>query len=277
MFNNFFNLKINPFFETPNLDFYFESQSHVFSLQNILTSLYHGHGFVTLSGEVGTGKTILSRMLVDLLSKQSDCALILQPVFEDLELLQIINEEFNITTNNSESKTTHLTNLYDFLIENNKKNKMSVLIIDEAQNLTHKALETIRMVSNLEGENKKLIQIIFIGQPELLTNLSLYENRQLAQRISRIIKLLPLKVDEIGPYIFHRIELAGGNNFIRFDQKAIYQIYQWTKGVPRLIHLICLIILEYATESKQRQIDHKIVKECMKMVPFQKNYIAESS
>lgn len=254
MFNSFLNLKANPFAETPDVRFFYEAKPHSAVLKRLVHTLEKGNGFSMLTGEVGSGKTILSRALIQLLEPTTTSALLLFPALEGRELLEAIAEEFGLGVQAFATTKAVVDTLVNFLIQNAKNGKRALLILDEAQNASLRALERIRMLSNFEQDSNKLIHILLVGQPELKNIIHEPECRQINQRISEQLELNSLSQDEIGKYVRHRIELAGGTNFISFESETLQAIYQLSNGLPRLINLQCQLALEFSAETKKRVI-----------------------
>lgn len=264
MFNTFYNLKINPFSETPDLRFFFKSQDHIRAIDQIITAISQGQGFLALRGEVGAGKTLLARMVMNSCASHAESALLLYPRLEGLDLILAINQEFGIAVPTTGGLHAELTRLTEFLIDNARKERRVFLIIDEAHRLSVDALEQIRLLSNIEGESRKLIQIIFIGQPELKALLLDPRIRQLRQRISTEIVLAGLKESEVESYLRHRIEIAGGNNFLRFSSESALALYRATQGNPRLINRLGQRIIAQAEKSGVRLITPEWVQQALK-------------
>ena len=264
-YSKFFNLEINPFGETPDPDFYYNSVQHNRALTQISSAIRSGKGFSLLTGEVGTGKTLLSRLLLTSVSKNDNTALILFPKFTDLELLQAIVDEFEIESPVHELKTikAYLDHLNQFLLASLERGNQSILVIDEAQAMSVEALEMIRLLTNLETKTKKLLQIVLIGQPELLETLKKPELRQLKQRIGSEAKLYGLDAIETERYIKSRIEQVGNGNFVRFDEPAAKVIHTITSGIPRRINQVCEQILGAAETKRVRLIHHNFVNEVL--------------
>ncbi|MBF0484655.1 MAG: AAA family ATPase [Candidatus Omnitrophica bacterium] len=240
MYKEFFHLHESPFSITADPDFYFSSPKHEEAISHMVYGIQHRKGILVISGEIGTGKTTLCRMLLNKLDNNVKTALILNPSFSDLQLLNIILKDLGIT-GKFRNKFDLIEALNNFLMEETRKNHNVVLIVDEAQNLKPKQLEQIRMLSNLETEKEKLLQIILVGQPELNTILNLSELTQLNQRIFVRYHLTPLAKTDISDYIYHRIKIASKQNTkkIIFSTKAIDTIYELSKGTPRLVNILC--------------------------------------
>ncbi len=262
MFSSFFRLKENPFGETPNARFFFRSENHLKALERIVQALKGGKGFFMLTGEVGTGKTILSRTLHHVLTPELNVGIILQPVLTGDGLIEWIADELGApVVEEKEDSKVQLDRLNEWLIKKADEGKQSIIIIDEAQRLGLDSLELVRLLSNLETEDKKLLQIVLVGQPELKNKLNQYQLRQLRQRLSGVAELLPLSLDETHCYIKHRLDVSGGSNFISFDEKAIRWVYQQTNGVPRLVNFCGEIVLQEAERFQCRRIDWKFIKD----------------
>jgi len=257
MFNSFFNLRENPFSDTPDTRFTFHAKNQSEALFKIQTTLDQGLGFTMLTGEVGSGKTHLSRLLVKQIQSQADAALLLFPGLESHDLFGAIAEEFGLEVPPNATLKTLLDQLTDFFIANAAKGRRSVLIVDEAHNVSINALESIRQLSNIEQDAVKLLHIVLVGQPELLERLKAPQARQINQRIGARLELQNFLHNEVPRYVKHRIELAGGTNYVQFSEGACASIFQLSDGLPRLIHLQCRLALEYATQKQIRHIEQK--------------------
>ncbi|MBF0360352.1 MAG: AAA family ATPase [Oligoflexia bacterium] len=265
MYSSFYNFKIDPFSETPDTRFYFKSGSHVEALKKIIGAIVDGKGFIELTGGVGTGKTMLSRYIIKNFENVINFALLLRPQYEDQKIINSIIEEFGLLNNDLYcNDKTDLTKLIHFFLNSVKDGKKNVILIDEAQILTQTALETIRLISNLECETSKLVQIILFGQEELDNKLQSYSLRQLNQRISTRIHLDNLKLDETINYILYRIEIAEGRNYIGFSKKSMEYIHKVSKGIPRLINQYCNAVLKISEKNKIRFIELELVKDILK-------------
>lgn len=239
MYCNFYGFREKPFNITPNPRFLYLSKNHKEAFAHLLYGINSHAGFIALTGEVGTGKTTVLRTLLEQLDDGNHrTAIILNPCLSALELLRHINREFGIAHEGLENGAL-LEELNRFLLQENRAGKTIVLVIDEAQNLTAAVLEQIRLISNLETESDKLIQILLAGQPELNALLARAELRQLAQRITVRYHLRPLDFEDSSNYIRHRLQVAGGGAWIRFSASAVKRIFSFAKGSPRLLNIAC--------------------------------------
>ncbi len=255
MYEEFYGLKEKPFNLTPDSRFFFLSENHRGAFEHLLYGIKEREGFILITGEVGAGKTTLCRALLNKLESHSTVsALILNPMFSGQELLQCILGDFGIQSR-ATTKKELLDELNQFLLSQQAANRNSILIIDEAQNLSLPVLEEIRILSNLETEKEKLLQIILMGQVELKEKLSLPRLRQLNQRISIRYHLEPLGKDEVPRYIHHRLTVAGSSGDIHFTPGALREIYHYSRGIPRLINLASdrALLAGYAEQSREIQ------------------------
>jgi general secretion pathway protein A len=257
VYNNFFGFKERPFQLVPNPAYLFLSRSHEEAIAHLNYALSHGDGFVELTGEVGTGKTTLCRAFLEDLDKDSEVAYIFNPQLNQLELLKTINDEFGISSEADNTKDL-IDTLNVFLMEKKSQKKNAILLIDEAQNLNKEVLEQLRLLSNLETNTSKLLQIILVGQPELQTMLDAYELRQLRQRITLSWYLTPLSRKETKEYIRHRVNLASKKTEDKFTQSAYNLIYKYSGGIPRLINIACDRALLTAFGDNRRKVTGSI-------------------
>lgn len=227
-----------PFNITPDSHFLFPSQRHREAMAAMVYGIEHRKGFIALTGEIGSGKTTICRALLKQLKDNIKVALILNPQLSDHELLQAINVEFGLP-HASTSKRELLAVLNEYLLDEYADGRNCVLIIDESQRLSPDTLEQIRLISNLELEHTKLIQIALVGQPELDDILRLPQLEQLNQRITVRCHIGPLNIEEMTEYIAHRLGVANPNHKVVFHKKALRAIFDYTGGVPRRINLVC--------------------------------------
>lgn len=266
MYRKFFGLAEDPFNLTPDSRFLYLSRKHREALANLIYGIQERKGFITLTGEIGSGKTTLCRALVNELDpKTTKLALILNPCLNEIELLQTINEDFGIAAE-SNSKRDLIKALNQFLLDENAAGHNVVLIIDEAQNLAIEVLEQIRMLSNIETETHKLIQIILMGQPELIDMLARPELEQLNQRISVRYHIYPLDEEDVAYYIRHRLFVAKAQIDIEFTPEALAFIYKFSGGVPRKINVLCDRCLLAAYAKVTYAIDDSIVRESIREI-----------
>lgn len=260
MYKAFYGLNDNPFSIAPNPHYMFLSDRHREALAHLTYGLGETGGFVLLTGEVGTGKTTVSRCLLQQIPDNTDTAFILNPSLTELELLATLCDELEIKygDNPTLKQLTDLISMY--LLNNHKNGRNTVLIIDEAQHLRSEVLEQLRLLTNLETNTKKLLQVILIGQPELQQLLKRQDLRQLAQRITARYHLLPLNKDEIALYVLHRLQVAGRHEPL-FTRKAIAALHKHSGGIPRLTNLLCERALMAGYGQAKVPIDHKMVNQ----------------
>jgi general secretion pathway protein A len=213
---------------------------------------------VQLTGEVGAGKTTLCRALLDQLGKNFSTALILNPVLDADQLMKAIAMELGLTVKGMD-RLEAVAEINKFLLQQVEHGKDTVLIIDEAQDLTRELLEQVRLLSNLETDERKLLQIILMGQPELRDRLNDHSLRQLRQRITVRYHLNPLKHAEIGQYIHHRLQVSGANGAPYFTMPAVWRIYRYSRGIPRLINAVCDKCLLAGYVQQRDKIDFSMV------------------
>ncbi|WP_282109508.1 ExeA family protein [Shewanella algicola] len=260
MYKAFYGLNDNPFSIAPNPHYMFLSDRHREALAHLTYGLGETGGFVLLTGEVGTGKTTVSRCLLQQIPENTDTAFILNPSLTELELLATLCDELEISygENPTLKQLTDLISMY--LLNNHKNGRNTVLIIDEAQHLRSEVLEQLRLLTNLETNTKKLLQVILIGQPELQQLLKRQDLRQLAQRITARYHLLPLNKEEIALYVLHRLQVAGRHEPL-FTRKAIAALHKHSGGIPRLTNLLCERALMAGYGQGKVPIDHKMVNQ----------------
>ncbi|MFL0799968.1 MAG: AAA family ATPase [Agarilytica sp.] len=259
MYHNYFGLKEQAFSIAVNPRYLYMSHQHKEALAHLLYGVKEG-GFVMLSGEVGTGKTTIIRCLLEQLPANTEIAIILNPMSNIKELLCTICDEFGIIYNKEDPSVKTLTDLLQqHLLDNHKKSKNTILLIDEAQLLSAEVLEQIRLLTNLETSTKKLLQIVLVGQPELNELLAQPRLRQLSQRITARFHLTPLTLEETERYISHRLSVAGmPKDKNPFTPRIVKQIHRFTGGIPRMINVLCERTLIGAYGHNKSQIDNKI-------------------
>ena len=243
MYLQFYGLRQSPFDITPNPRFLFHSTKHREAFNHLLYGIRERKGFVQLTGEVGAGKTTLCRAMLDQLGDHYATALILNPVLNANQLMKAIAMEFGLQGKGRDRLET-VAAINKFLLAQLAQNRDAVLVIDEAQDLTDDLLEQIRLLSNLETDDRKLLQIVLMGQPELRDRLNDHSLRQLRQRITVRYHLRPLTRAEVGQYIQHRLHVSGGNGAPYFTNGALWRIHRYSGGIPRLINAVsdkCLL------------------------------------
>ncbi len=260
MYLDFYGLKENPFNVTSDPSFLYLSNTHKEAIDHIKYGIDHKKGFLEITGEVGAGKTTLCRALMNQFDHKVKTALIFNSNLSEIQLLEAIVNDFGIKPK-QRNKVALLNALNEFLLEQLKYGNNSVLIIDEAQNLKSRTLETIRMLSNLETEKEKLLQIVLVGQPELREKLLLPRLRQLRQRIAVRYHLNTLDSQEIRNYIDHRLQIAGPPETLFFQPEAIDKIYDYSCGIPRIVNILCDKVLLLGFVQETFSIDRTIVEK----------------
>jgi general secretion pathway protein A len=267
MYEQFYGLSERPFSITPNPRFVYLSQRHQDALAHLLYGVGQGGsgGFVQLTGEVGTGKTTLCRLVLEQVPEHTRIALILNPMLDPPELLRAICDELEVRVGKQDGLQALQKRLNQFLLDCHARGERVVLIIDEAQNMSREALEQIRLLTNLETATDKLLQIILLGQPELRHLLGRPELRQLAQRITARYHLDPLNASETAHYVRHRLAVAGSERG-PFKRDALKALYDESGGVPRLINIIADRALMAGYAHELETIDARIVHEAAREV-----------
>ncbi len=263
VYREFYGLTEAPFDITPNPRFLFYSQKHREAFNHVLYGVRERKGFVQLTGEVGAGKTTLCRAVMEELDEHYSTALILNPVMSPDELMRAIGMEYGLPVNGLDRLNT-LAVINQFLLRQIEKGRDTVLIIDEAQDLTDDLLEQVRLLSNLETDNRKLLQIVLMGQPELRERLDNPRLRQLRQRITVRFHLPPLNRFEMGQYIQHRLHACGANGEPHFTGPALWRIYRYTGGIPRLVNAVCDKALLAGFVHQTGQIGFKLASQAIR-------------
>ena len=238
MYNEFYGFREPPFNITPDPRFLFFSDRHREAFDHLLFGIRERKGFIQITGEVGAGKTTLCRALLEELGPTYKTALILNPMLTSSQLLRTVLKELGLQAPRGD-RAAALEVLNHFLLDQLSAGNDVVLLIDEAQDLSPQLLEQIRLLSNLETDQRKLLQIVLVGQPELRAKLDEPGLRQLRQRITVRYHLAPLSRAETERYISHRLRVAGGNGRPTFDRWAAWRIFRYSRGVPRLINAVC--------------------------------------
>ncbi len=260
MYETHFGLSEAPFSIAPNPHYLYMSAKHREAMAHLLYGIGEGGGFVQLTGEVGTGKTTLCRQLLSELPKDVDVALILNPRIDELELMQSVCDELRIEYGQAPTIKHLLDALNDYLLGAHARGRSTVLIIDEAQNLSAGVLEQVRLLTNLETARRKLLQIILIGQGELRDSLRRRELRQLAQRITARYHLEPLGRREVGEYVRHRLRRAGCDRPL-FTRAALGRVHVLSGGVPRLVNVLCDRALLGAWSRGRQRVNRSIASQ----------------
>ncbi|MDD2736012.1 MAG: XrtA-associated ATPase [Desulfuromonadaceae bacterium] len=256
MYESFFNLSSKPFDLLPDPRFIYLSRSYKKAMTYLNYGIRERSGFILLTGEVGSGKTTLIRDLLDKSYEHVVLSKIFNTRVTSEQLLSMINDDFGLDVQGKD-KITMIRDLNVFLIDQYAAGNQPILIIDEAQNLSSDLLEEVRMLSNLEASSSKLMQIILVGQPELRTILAAPELRQLRQRININCHLQALSREEVEQYIGHRLEVAGNATAVHFEPESLDAIFRYSRGIPRLINIICdfLMFLAFAEETTILTVD----------------------
>jgi general secretion pathway protein A len=262
-----FGLREKPFTIAPNPRFLFLSTQHQEALDHLRYGIQERMGFVVLTGEVGTGKTTLLRSLLDSLGGDTDTAFVFNTRISAKQLLKQILTDLGQEAAGLE-KEEMVEALNEFLLGQLQRQRNTVVVIDEAQNLGPEVLEELRLLSNLETEDAKLLQILLVGQPELNYLLNLPQLRQLRQRITVMYHLQPLSLEETGEYIRHRLAVAGARRTDLFTVEAVQGIHFYARGYPRLINILCDRSLLAAYADERSQVDRELVDEVQREMEF---------
>lgn len=258
MYLHFYGLREQPFNNTPDPKFLHLTPGHREALAQLLYGVQERKGFIVITGEVGTGKTTLLRALMKRLDANTAVAYLFNSILPFDESLEYMLEDFGIAKP-GESRVQRLVALNNFLIERQRAGQNTVVIFDEAHNLSVDTLEQVRLLSNFETSTDKLLQIVLAGQPELKAKLQLPEMRQLKQRIGLRCTIPPLKPEEARDYIRTRLRIAGGRDLNLFTDRAVKQIVEYADGIPRVVNTVCDHCLLIAYSDQTRRIDRGIV------------------
>ncbi|MBK7949966.1 MAG: AAA family ATPase [Deltaproteobacteria bacterium] len=266
MYTAFYGLREKPFALSPDPRFLYLAASHREALAHLLYGIEQGEGFISVTGEVGTGKTTLCRTLLERLEGQIELAFLFNPSKSALELLQSICAEYGLPAEGL-GRRSLMSQLNKFLLEQKERKRRVLLIIDEAQTLSENTLEQVRLLSNLETSREKLIQILLLGQPELDRKLDERGLRQLRQRISVRWKLEPLSADETVAYVRHRISVAAGEPKDLFTESALREVHRRTGGIPRLVNQLCDRALLAGYAARAAQIGPTLIRAAAREIP----------
>ncbi len=258
MYEQYYGLSEKPFSLTPDIDFFYQSFTHREALDVLLVAIHAGDGFIKVTGEVGTGKTLLCRKLLDALEPGFDTVYIPNPCMNCNALFDALLVEMGIAE--KLDKENHLACINDYLIDNARRGGGTVIILDEAQSLPEESLEAVRLLSNLETGKQKLVQIILFGQPELDARLAQSSIRQLQQRIMHAYHLQPLNQDSVRSYLQHRVKSAGYRGPELFDDGAQRRLYKFSHGIPRVINVLSNKALMLAYASGEFYVNSKHVE-----------------
>jgi general secretion pathway protein A len=257
MYLDFYQLSETPFNVTPDPRFLYMTEQHASALNHLLFGIRQRKGFVLLTGEVGTGKTTICRKLLESFDDSVQTALILNPVLSPTQLLRAIAEEFGADVRGRD-RLSYLTGLNNYLLDVCAAGQEAVLIIDEAQDMPTDLLENVRLLSNLETDSRKLLQIVLAGQPELRAKLRQPSLRQLAQRITVRAHLQAMDESDTREYLRHRMATAGADGSSGFDPEAVRRIHEFSGGTPRLVNAAADKALLAGYVSGSRRIDERI-------------------
>src|SRR5512142_711890 len=262
MYESFYNLRERPFALTPDPEYLYPSRVHQEALSYLRYGVESHAGFVVITGEIGSGKTTLLQALLNGLDAETTVARLVNTILEPHELLEAIMIDFGLDAAGM-SKPAMLRALARFLVAERQANRLVLLVIDEAQNLGLSALEEIRMLSNLETEKSKLIQVVLVGQPNLRDKLLRPELEQLRQRITVSYHLEPLDAEETAAYINHRLRRAAIGAPVVFPRPVTDRVYARSKGLPRLVNVVCDATLVFGYAEERRTIDVALVEEVL--------------
>jgi len=259
MYLDYLGLREKPFAITADPSFLYLSKKHREALSHMIYGIRERKGFIEITGEIGTGKTTLCKALLRQLDPLTKSALILHSNLSELQLLQSIVQDFGLNPMRND-RLVFFNQLNQFLLDQAGLGHNVVLVIDEAQNLSLRLLEQIRMLSNLETDKEKLIQIVLVGQPQLREKLALPALEQLRQRIGVRYHITPLDIDEVRTYIEHRLRIAGSDGTLEWTADGMDEVYHCSKGIPRLINLICDRSLLACYVFRVKRVDGELVR-----------------
>ena len=260
MYATYYGFQLMPFGVTPDTRFFFPSNRHSEALASLIYAVTERKGFALITGEIGSGKTTVARALLSNLSPDTRLAMVLNTHLTSKQLLEVICQEFELPTKGRDRVEMH-AQINEFLVEQLAQDHNVVILIDEAQNLNARTLEEIRMISNLETETEKLVQVILMGQPELKKKIDAPELEQLRQRITVRFHLTGLTYSEVVEYLYHRLRIAGNERAVHFTRGALREIARASRGIPRLINIICDNALLIGFVRQTKKMTEGIVRE----------------
>jgi general secretion pathway protein A len=277
MYEEYYGFVEKPFSLTPDPKYLYRSESHGNAFELLQYSIRRREGFVVVTGDIGTGKTTLCRALLEQIDRKTFTALVLNPFLSEEDLLKLVLQDFGIVSRDEikrgrlagVSKQELIDTLYDFLLGLLPLRASAVLIIDEAQNLPVQVLEQLRILSNLETDKEKLLQVVLVGQLNLQPVLRSPAMRQLDQRISIRYELKPLTGDEVAAYVNHRLAIAGGATSVSFVPKALQAVHRLSGGIPRLINLLCDRSLLGAFSARSKKVIPEMVNKAAENLALQ--------
>ena len=259
-----YGIKELPFTLTPNTSYFFGLPSHKEAIDVLLVALKSGEGFIKVTGEVGTGKTLICRKFLNELPQHFVTAYLPNPFLNPAELRRSVAAELGVTLTDSVDQQEFTQIIQRRLVEISQQNKSVVLIIDEAQALPVESIEALRLITNLETETRKLIQVVLFGQPELNDKLALPELRQLKQRITFAYNLQLMNADQVHQYVAHRMRVSGYSGIELFDREVSKLLFRASKGTPRIVNVLCHKALMLAYGEGQNKISAQHIKAAVK-------------
>jgi len=262
MYLEFYNLREAPFNITPDPRFLYFAPHHKEAYDHLMYGIRNRKGFIELTGEVGSGKTTLCRAVLANLGKDVETALILNPSLSETQLLRAMLNDFGLEVKGRD-RLAYIEKLNEFLLEKSREGTNVALLIDEAQDLSPQVMEQVRLLSNLETDQHKLIQIVMCGQPELKKRLARPDLRQLRQRITVRYHIPPLTVDDVMMYIRHRLWVAGSDGSVMFAPDAVREVHRYSKGSPRSINAVCDNAMLAGYVARSRVIDARAVRRAI--------------
>jgi len=260
-----YSLKEFPFNITPDPKFLYYSEHHREAYDHLMYGIAHRKGFIELTGEVGSGKTTICRAVLSALGKEVETAVILNPMLTETQLIKAMLSDFGLEIR-ARDRFTYIKALNEFLLARNKEGVNVALFVDEAQDLSPELMEQVRLLSNLETDHSKLIQIVLCGQPELKKRLNRPDLRQLKQRITVRYSIPPLTEDEVREYVQHRMRVAGASNDMIFGDGATREVFRYSKGSPRVINAVCDTALLAGFGAGVVQLDKRCVRRAIKQL-----------